>query len=298
MSLRAITWAFDQHETTPTQRLVLLALADHADGDNESWPSIELLMEKTGLSKATIYRALSDLIRERVIDEVKSVKGYRAWELLLSQAETGSSQSETDESQGENPSTYRNPQGTLIEPSDLLAEAIETVWRHYTAKPEIRERPLPPGERKLIRDSLRERNADDPKAAAVDLCLAIDGCFSSDYHMKRRQFSDRKGGVYNRLSQIIKGRRGQETTNERIDFFIDRAETSGIAESSVPSADPAVIARRKQEVQRGHRLKGDRVAMRKAEEAEAWLLRHGIEVVRDAHADGYPAFREATGGTE
>ena len=45
MSLRAITWAFEQHETTPTQRLLLLAYADCANQDDEAWPKIERLIE-------------------------------------------------------------------------------------------------------------------------------------------------------------------------------------------------------------------------------------------------------------
>lgn len=289
MSLRAITWAFDQHDTTPTQRLVLLALADHADGDNETWPSIDLLMAKTGLSKATIYRALSDLTKEGVIREAEAVKGYKTWELLMSQSETAESQSETDLSQGENGTTYRNPQEpSLNQGLEDLAVSIEKVWVHYLTAMGKPQRPLPSEERKLIRNALKETSF-----TADDLCTAVSACAASDYHMKRRQYKDRDGQKYDKLSQIIKGRRGQETTTERIQWWLDRAESAGVAASSVPSADPAVIARRKQEVQRGHRLKGDRIAMRKAEQAEAWLLEHGIETIRDANDDGYPTFREA-----
>lgn len=41
MSIEALNWAWAQQTPNPTSKLVLLALADHANGDGECWPSMK-----------------------------------------------------------------------------------------------------------------------------------------------------------------------------------------------------------------------------------------------------------------
>jgi hypothetical protein len=41
-------------------RFVLVALADHADHDGYAWPAVDRLAHKTGLSRRSVQRALSD----------------------------------------------------------------------------------------------------------------------------------------------------------------------------------------------------------------------------------------------
>lgn len=289
MSLNAITWAFRQHETSPTQRLVLLAMANYANEDNGARPSRALIEEMTGLSRATVFRAVSDLKKAGVIRDAV-VDGREGWELAItpfgeSQSETRESQSETAQSQSET----RSILGTQEEPkrtgSPVGSKDVERVWNHYCSMPGKRVRPLPEQERKVILAALKVATADE-------LVICINECWKSDFHMKRREHQDRPGQRYDKLTQIIKGRQGKETTRERIDFWLERAETTGVAGSGVPSADPAVIARRKQDVQRGHRLAGDPQAVRKAQEAEAWLRKCGIVTIRGE--DGYPSFQDAS----
>ena len=50
MSIRATTWAWTA-QTTPTAKLVLLALADFADETGHCWPRVALLVEMTCLSE-------------------------------------------------------------------------------------------------------------------------------------------------------------------------------------------------------------------------------------------------------
>lgn len=68
MSIKAMTWAWDQ-DVPPAAKLVLLALGDHADdrGGN-SYPSVELIGRKTGYSTRQVQRILSELIRLDAID--------------------------------------------------------------------------------------------------------------------------------------------------------------------------------------------------------------------------------------
>ncbi len=60
MSVTATTWAWSQ-SLQATAKLVLLALADHADEEGRCWPSLGRLEQMTGLNRSTITRALSSL---------------------------------------------------------------------------------------------------------------------------------------------------------------------------------------------------------------------------------------------
>jgi DNA-binding Lrp family transcriptional regulator len=62
MSLRASNWAWDQRTLTPTQKIVLLALADcHNDHTGQCFPRQERLAEQCEVSVKTVQRAISSL---------------------------------------------------------------------------------------------------------------------------------------------------------------------------------------------------------------------------------------------
>lgn len=60
MSVKAITWAFDR-PVSATEKVVLLALADHADEHGMCWPSISLLVKRAHVGERTVQRALQSL---------------------------------------------------------------------------------------------------------------------------------------------------------------------------------------------------------------------------------------------
>jgi len=60
VSLEAITWAFRQ-SLTPSEKLVLLTLADYADDENKCWPKQETLATRTGLKRPTIALKMKSL---------------------------------------------------------------------------------------------------------------------------------------------------------------------------------------------------------------------------------------------
>ncbi|MBA1146393.1 conserved phage C-terminal domain-containing protein [Ectothiorhodospiraceae bacterium WFHF3C12] len=67
MSVRAMAaaWAI---QVAPTEKLVLLALADHANDETcECWPSLTHLCRKTGLARSTVAKALKALEARSVI---------------------------------------------------------------------------------------------------------------------------------------------------------------------------------------------------------------------------------------
>lgn len=55
-----MTWAWEQ-KVEASSKLVLMALADHADETGVCWPSIARIAEKCGMSQRTVVRHIEDL---------------------------------------------------------------------------------------------------------------------------------------------------------------------------------------------------------------------------------------------
>lgn len=68
MSVRAIAWAWEQDTETQSAKLVLLALADHADHDGVCWPGMRHVEAKAGVSRRTVFRAISSLTKAGLIE--------------------------------------------------------------------------------------------------------------------------------------------------------------------------------------------------------------------------------------
>ena len=73
MSVRAMSWAFDQ-PLAPTSKIVLLSLADHADDTGRCWPSISRLAQRATVSKSTVIRCLAALERAGFIGAEKRTR--------------------------------------------------------------------------------------------------------------------------------------------------------------------------------------------------------------------------------
>src|SRR5471030_2495577 len=59
MSIRAMNWAWAQ-ELAPTPKLILMALADAANEEDECWPGIPFLARKCCVSERTVQRVVQD----------------------------------------------------------------------------------------------------------------------------------------------------------------------------------------------------------------------------------------------
>lgn len=132
MSGKVVGWAFEvgrTDELSPTQRYVLVAYADNAsEKEGKCWPDKLEIVEKTGLSRATVYRAIRALKAAGYLSETTDSKGRECiflrvpWashgETGKSQGETEASHRETDESQSENGTN----KGTVKEPSGTVTQ--------------------------------------------------------------------------------------------------------------------------------------------------------------------------------
>lgn len=74
MSFKASMQAW-KVRTTPRNKLVLLALADHANDEYTCFPSVRHLAEKTNLSRSSIQRAIKSLGKECFIKITRRKSG-------------------------------------------------------------------------------------------------------------------------------------------------------------------------------------------------------------------------------
>lgn len=127
MAGKVVGWAFEvgqRSKLTPTERFVLIAYADNAsEKDGKCWPDKPEIVEKTGLSRATVYRAISSLEKSGHLLFTEDSKGRECIFLSVpwashgetgtpesdSHDETEASHSETKKSHGEN----RSNKGTV-----------------------------------------------------------------------------------------------------------------------------------------------------------------------------------------
>lgn len=80
MSIKLMTAVWERQDLSPTQKLVMLALADWANDEGLCWPSIEKLCNKSSLSRRTVQVAIRGLCDMGVlIQEQVSGRGCKYW---------------------------------------------------------------------------------------------------------------------------------------------------------------------------------------------------------------------------
>lgn len=146
------------------------------------------------------------------------------------------------------------------------------VWAHYVKVQKPRRKVLDPETSEIIGRALQ--------VATVEECKrAIDGNKASPHH----QGLNDRGRKYNAIGDILRGRRNRgETTRQRIDYYLDRAERAGLtgSEGGVRSADAYTVGVHKRYVLDAEGS-DDEVVRQRGEEGEAWLKEQGWLVVRD-----------------
>lgn len=72
MSIKLMSATFDNKDLNSTEKLVMLALADHANDEGESiYPSQQRLSDKTGLSRRTVNKIIGVLVEKGYLVKVK-----------------------------------------------------------------------------------------------------------------------------------------------------------------------------------------------------------------------------------
>lgn len=97
MSIEALNWAWEQPCPNPTSKLVLMALADHANSDGECWPAMKRIAELTGVSPRQVSTHITDLERLGFIskgDRRRWQGQLRGWEYRINLRKPATSGSE------------------------------------------------------------------------------------------------------------------------------------------------------------------------------------------------------------
>jgi DNA-binding transcriptional ArsR family regulator len=269
MSIKAIGWAFEQGGLSPTNKLALIALADNANEEGVCWPGWESTRAKTGLSRASIYRAWKALEEAGLLAIEKDKKGREIKRLPLGQP-VSQGESKSHSETGSNKGTVKEPSVTGPPSAD-----VQKVYDHFVTVFQPKTTPkLGPSLIRQIDKGLKEYEADA-------LCRAVDGL---------KQWRQRKPGKET-LGAIFDTYPGGKPLTEQIAFFIGQAKGStGVG--NFPSGDRAIVAEKQRLVQRGHRLRQNEDAVKQAKDAEAWLRQHGIETV--TRTGDLPVFRAIT----
>lgn len=116
MAGKVVGWAFEQArelELSPTQRFILVAYGDNAsEAEGKCWPDKEEIIDKTGYSRATVFRAVKELEAADLIAFTEDAKGRECAFLSVpwsSHSETAESHSETGKSQSEKSTNNKEP---------------------------------------------------------------------------------------------------------------------------------------------------------------------------------------------
>lgn len=74
MSVSTMAWAWKQ-KCSPTEKLILLALADHANDDGRCWPGMEHIAEKTGFTRRSVINSVRALQEKGILGVTKRASG-------------------------------------------------------------------------------------------------------------------------------------------------------------------------------------------------------------------------------
>lgn len=295
MSAEATSWAWG-HATrmeSPSQLLVLLALAEHASPTGDCFPNRKTIARMCGYSPGNPKAAAGTV--------TKHMKKLEGLDLLEKTARF-----ESDKSGRQTSNIYRlklevkgQPPGGAVAtppvaeqvpppgsgqrpleptasnpPSEPSVSAdVQRVYDHFLTVFKPKSPPkLGPSLIRQIEKALKEYEADA-------LCRAIDGL---------KQWRSQKPGKET-LGAIFDTYPGGKALTEQIAFFIGQAK-SATGVGKFPSADRAIVAEKQRLVQRGHRLSDNEEAVKQAKDAEDWLRKRGIETVQ-VGPGAVPTFR-------
>ena len=302
MSAEATSWAWSHAEQmeSPSQLLVLLALAEHASPTGDCFPNRKTIARMCGYDpksgKGTVTKHMNKIeerlgLIERTARYEADRSGrqtsniYRLKLEVKGATPSGAVATPPVAEQGTPPSAGQQPQepGTTepkSEPPPSVSADVQKVYDHHLAvfKPKTPPK-LGPSLVRQIEKALKEYAADA-------LCQAIDGLFEW-----RRQ----KNGKTT-LGAIFDTYPGGKPLTEQIAFFISQSKGATRVGGKFPSGDRAIVAEKQRLVQRGHRLSTSEEAVQQAKDAELWLREHGIETV--VNPVGVPTFRPRRDGNE
>ncbi len=123
MSIKVMSWVWEQ-DLPPLDKIVLMAIADHADDDGYAWPGMKRIAEKCSMEKRTVQRHVERLQEQQLLkvesrqrnDGSSSSNGYTV--VMNGTKEEGVAESHPPMAQMTPPPVTDDTPLTVIEPSD------------------------------------------------------------------------------------------------------------------------------------------------------------------------------------
>jgi len=151
VSVKAISWAWEQQGLTHCEKLVLLALADHADDEGFCWPGVTRVAKKCGMSERGVRGAIKSMasVKHSLISIQRrfgngGVQQSNLYRLIFERAkhpEAGSPQPEhsspSPESRSRGPGTGQQGDPEHSSPKPSLEPSIEPSTTTNTAEQNV-----------------------------------------------------------------------------------------------------------------------------------------------------------------
>lgn len=210
-------------------RLAFAMLASFAWEDESCFPGQEKVAAMLGVSDRSLRGYIGELKAAGAVEVERRGLGKTNRYVLLPSALTGSllplrtgSVVPGKKTKVEEDSEEEAAGRSASSSSPTGKKDWRAVWAVYLDLMKPRRKEPDEGQRRVMTDALKV-------ASVEECCEAVEKCAASDFHMKRGQYAKRKGGRYNQLSRILKGRRGKESTRERIEWWLDlEVETADV----------------------------------------------------------------------
>jgi len=211
-------------------RLTYAMLASFAWDKDECFAGQKKLGELVGVGDRMIRNYLDELVTGGLLEVQRQGLRKPNRYLLFGSTQEGNCGSALDgkhssdeEDPGEEDKPPVSPPASKGNGGDpQVGQFVQSIHRCYvsTFGKKGKAAELRPDERKIIRDALVAGDV-----AEIETCIRA--CSRSDFHMKRGEYSTRKGQRYDSLGKILKPRPAKgETQRSRIDFWLER-ETGG-----------------------------------------------------------------------
>ncbi len=129
MSVQAMSWAFAVRGISPSEKLVLLSLANYANKDAQCWPKQDTIAEETELSSRTVWNALKQLTEAGIIvrESRKRSDGTRTsdmFTLKMGQDQVAISAESSRNSCDNQSQLFPNPVATVATHNEPLLEPL------------------------------------------------------------------------------------------------------------------------------------------------------------------------------
>lgn len=323
MSLPASTWVWEHSRSKGLDRLVLLAIADHADSaGGRAWPSLARLAARCGMSRRSVMRSIDRLVAEGDLERIQGggVKGRggttNGYQLSMKRGQTGTTLPPGPDPKGgqsvTTPAPLDDEKGCQAVPSDpvsLGTACPEVVTESPSSGDPVAPEPSRTTQNHSLIDSENhsDREPDQPPSSDDDDQQEAPVSYSSDPEQvfirtavlvgravaARRSTDDERGYAHGVTKAILKGPDPEDRDRIRAmlaEGLSPEAVVERWAETPDSGLDPFGVGPKPVPVDPAAvQAAADRAKRREAETAE--MLAQGRTVPRDDEA-GLAAVRQ------